>query len=143
MRIDEKQFKHNPKDDESVLGETNDCTVITFAYAFNTSYEKAHEFMKLVGRKPRKGVSMYRAMNSYKAKIEEDFGYTHEEIVFRWNETYRRTPTIGKLINELDDGMYVVIVRGHTFPIHNNQVVDTFKTSKFVRAKRVFKIIKL
>jgi hypothetical protein len=141
MRIEDHQFKSSPIDSPS--GETNDCTVITFAYAFNTTYEKAHEFMAFVGRKPRKGVSMYRALNSHKEKIEQEFGYTVEEIEFRWNEQYRRQPTLGKLVNELDKGMYVVIVSGHMFPIHNNEVVDTFRPRKLVRAKRIFKVTKV
>lgn len=123
--------------------EKNDCTVRTFAYAMNTTYEKAHQFMEFVGRKPRKGVSMYRALTSHKEKIEKEFGHTLEEIEFRWNEDHRRTPTLRKLLKEIDAGMHIVIIGGHTFPIFENKVVDTNRFSDGCRARRVYKIKKL
>lgn len=145
MRISDEQFKHNPKNDESDPAERNDCTVITFAYAFNTSYEFAHKWMEEAGRKPRKGVSMYRALYSDKqvARIREELGYDLIEIEYRWNEQYRRKPTLRKLLNEIGEGMHIVIVSGHTFAIDDFKVVDTWKNSPHVRAQRVFKVVKL
>lgn len=141
MRITDEQFTSSPI--SSPNGETNDCTVITFAYAMETSYERAHEFMRMVGRKPRKGVSMYRAMTSYEEVIAKDFGRKLEEIKFQWNEKLRRKPTLRKLLNEIDSGMYVVIIRGHTFAVHNNKIVDAYRDRQNARAQRVFKVHKL
>lgn len=141
MRIEDHQFKSTPI--ERVAGERNDCTVRTFAYAFNTSYELAHEYMREAGRKPRKGVSMILALGKHEERIKTELGYSFEKVDFRWNESYKRQPTIGKLLTELDDKMYIIIVSGHTFPMHENKVVDTFKVRKLSRAHTVYRVIKL
>lgn len=138
MRITEEQFSSTPI--ERYEDEENDCTVRTFAYAMGTTYERAHEFMAMVGRKPRRGVSMWIALNRHPEILETEFKKKLELKEFRWNEKYKRKPTLRKLLTELDSGMHIIIVSGHTFAIHENKVVDTYKERAGRRCHTVYKV---
>lgn len=145
MTLTDEQFKYNHKHNESFTGEKNDCSVRMFAYAFDTSYEFAHKWMEESGRKQGSGVNLFKALYSAKMidKIKLELGYNLTEVVFRWNETYRRKPTLKKLLTELNNQLYIVITCDHTFVIDNNRAVDSFKNRPGVRAHRVFKVEKI
>lgn len=52
-------------DSANQLKEANDCTVRAFAICFNTTYQKAHDYLKYHGRKSRKGMLRSQLYNAF------------------------------------------------------------------------------
>ena len=97
------------KQGRSRLNENNDCTVIATAIACRISYEKAHAFVKSLGRKNGGGF--------YTRKIAESLqfvGYNVTEIKKpRQKNGSRYTPkTIGK---KLKNGYYIFTNQMNSF----------------------------
>lgn len=93
--------------------ETNDCTVVSLAYALRVPYDVAHLIMGKAGREHRKGASMHVAANliepgrMFEVVLPLDYCITLAEIC--------KTHTVGR---------YWVGVIGHALVVENGRVCD-------------------
>lgn len=95
--------------------EHNDCTVITFALVFNTTYEKAHKHIKYqCGRTNRRGVP-----------IRRDLAASLKNTDFRiWSYDKKSSPTLKKFVESYPEGRYYVCVRGHALAVIDGVIHD-------------------
>lgn len=100
--------------------EHNDCTVKAFAIAFDTSYDKAHAFLKAkCGRQNRKGlrVRQHLPMKLKKTKTE-----IVEDVFF---DTECGGPiTLNAFCKKYPKGRFYVTVRGHALAVVDGVVYD-------------------
>jgi hypothetical protein len=106
--------------------ESNDCTVVAFAESFNTTYEKAHFFLKHhIGRKNGRGLYLeeIQKIKTVCQKTKIRFGpYTEQ------NRT-----TLKKFCINHPVGRYFVVVRGHALAVINGVVYDGEDTPRLNR----------
>lgn len=95
--------------------ERNDCTVIAFAVALNTTYGKAHKHMQIVyGRQKGRGVYIREHPNIGLNKTKHKIGpYTQENRISVANFAKKHT-----------QGRYYCLSRGHAFAIIDGVVWD-------------------
>lgn len=93
--------------------ETNDCTVVSLAYALRITYDAAHLIMGKAGREHRKGASMFMAARLIEpGRLVEVKGLPNPAITL--NE-FCKTHSIGR---------YWVGVTGHALVVENGRVCD-------------------
>lgn len=93
--------------------ETNDCTVVSLAYALRITYDAAHLIMGQAGREHRRGASMRAAARLIEpGRLVEVKGLPYPSITL--NE-FCKTHTIGR---------YWVGVTGHALVVENGRVCD-------------------
>lgn len=93
--------------------ETNDCTVVSLAYALRITYDAAHLIMGQAGREHRRGASMWAAARLIEpGRLVEVKGLPYPSITL--NE-FCKTHNIGR---------YWVGVTGHSLVVENGRVCD-------------------
>jgi len=111
--------------------ERNDCTVVTFAEVFNTTYDKAHEHLKVnCGRLNRKGLKTIQLLAPSLKRTKFKVGpYTKQNAI-----------TIGQFVKKHPIGRYYVCVRGHALAIIDGVVCDHSERfrRKIIFAMRVY-----
>lgn len=126
--------------------ETNDCVVRSFASAFKTTYDEAHQFVAMkFNRKPRKGTARYvTIMNNMASHNQVLWGKTLKRMGngnSKNSMTYSdkgvtRNMTTFQFLQRYPKGTYMVTVRQHAFTIHNGAVLgnheDVLKTKKVI-----------
>ena len=121
QKVDNESFKAN---------ERNDCAVKAIAIACNVPYKVAHRCLeKYAGRKHRRG-TMTRFINGSIKKL--GFDVTPHDVTAKTITTIARDTAV-------QDGFYVVYVRGHMAAIVNGQIED-WTEGKRHRVKSVYKV---
>lgn len=93
--------------------ETNDCTVVSLAYALRVPYDVAHLIMREAGREHRKGASMWRAASIIEpGRLVEVMGLPYPPI------------TLSEFCATHKYGRYWVGVTGHALVVENGRVCD-------------------
>lgn len=93
--------------------ETNDCTVVSLAYALRVPYDVAHLIMGKAGRQHRKGASMWAAARLIEpGRLVEVNGLPYPPI------------TLAEFCREHRHGRYWVGVTGHALVVENGRVCD-------------------
>lgn len=93
--------------------ETNDCTVVSLAYALRVPYDVAHLIMGKAGREHRKGASMHVAAKLIEpGRLVEVNGLPYPPI------------TLAEFCREHRHGRYWVGVTGHALVVENGRACD-------------------
>lgn len=137
------------EDSKLAKREKNDCTVRTFASAFDIDYDKSHEFVaEKLNRKCRGGVYCYNSklnqisssglrLNGKYLKVlgEKDMiGYTMKYDVKVKGKTVKRNMTVGTFSKLYPNGTYILSIRAHTFTIKNGVVIGNPEDAKRLKA---------
>lgn len=119
------------EEDRKRFNETKDCTVVAFAVALNTTYEKAHAHMRIkCKRLHRRGVYMSEYPNIGLNNTKHRIGpYT------RKNKT-----TVAKFLKAHPQGRYYCLSRSHAFAIIDGVLWDhTYRPRlEIVHAVRIY-----
>lgn len=137
--------------------ETNDCSVIALANAFDISYDESHEICKTeLYRKNRKGVLTYHLIdfldkcqvNGKKAteiKYEpvqiqrtirqmRNYWYTEEKIAYTdtinlYTKRGKKYSrmTVGSFIKQYDKGTYIINIKSHVFVVKDSVIFGNFE----------------
>lgn len=94
--------------------ETNDCTVVSLAYALRITYDAAHLIMGQAGREHRKGASMWAAARLIEpGRLVEVKGLPFDPQI-----------TLNEFCKTHNIGRYWVGVTGHALVVENGRVCD-------------------
>ena len=130
------------KDSKIAKSETNDCVVRSFASAFKTTYDDAHQFVSTkFNRKPRKGTARFvTTMNNMASHNQILWGKTLKRMGnsnSKNSMTYSdkgvtRNMTTFQFTKRFPKGTFMVTVRGHAFTICDGAIFgnheDVLKT---------------
>ena len=133
-------------DSKIAKSETADCVVRSFASAFKTTYDEAHQFVaQKFNRKNRKGTARYvTTMNGMSAHQTNLWGKTLKRLGngnSKNSMTYEdkgksRNMTTFQFLKKYPKGTFMVTVSGHAFTISNGVVIgnheDVLKTKKVI-----------
>ena len=134
------------KDSKIAKSETNDCVVRSFASAFKTTYDDAHQFVSTkFNRKPRKGTARFvTTMNNMASHNQILWGKTLKRMGnsnSKNSMTYSdkgvvRNMTTFQFTKRFPKGTFMVTVRGHAFTICDGAIFgnheDVLKTKKVI-----------
>lgn len=116
---------------ERITGEANDCTVRALANAAGLPYNIAHRVLAKAGRKPKRGAPLEAMTAAYKR-----MGFVTQSIhgttkcaryLAKKIETsveVQRGISLAYMLPRINDGRYIVLVRGHVFAVVNGKVLD-------------------
>ncbi len=116
--------------------ETNDCSVIALSIACRTTYKAAHEAMREVGRKNRKGM-----VTSGILIAVQQAGFKIEGVKkLRQKSGSKFTPkTIG---DKLKRGYYLCFSNNHVFAVVNGDIED-WTNNRQHRINEAYKITRI
>lgn len=117
--------------ESQAIGETNDCTVKAVSIACQVPYSEAHQYLKSLGRKNRRG-HHWQANGIGYAEALHKIGVEGVEVGFR-------SKTVKTLARELTKGHYMVKVKGHVLAIVDGKVEDWTEG----RQHRVLKVMRI
>ena len=101
------------KADREALGEDNDCTVVSLAYALRITYDEAHQIMGRAGREDRSHGSMIASSRV----VGEDILKRVEGLPYPYI-------TLSEFCKTHPIGRYWVGVTGHALVVENGRVCD-------------------
>lgn len=124
--------------------ETNDCSVIALANAFDISYDESHEICKTeLHRKNRKGVLTYHLIdfldkcqvNGKKAteikyepvQIQEKITCTNTINLYTKRGNKYSRMTVGSFIKQYDKGTYIINIKSHVFVVKDSVIFGNFE----------------
>lgn len=115
------------------MREYNDCTVVATSIAARIPYNKAHDMLRLRGRKDRRGTNMMVMLDAV-----ADAGCTIERITcpIQPNGSRYTAKTIGKAFPK---GYFIIEYRGHVAAMINGEVQD-WTDNRNHRVQNVFRI---
>jgi hypothetical protein len=133
-------------DSKIAKSETNDCVVRSFASAFKTTYDDAHQFVQTkFNRKNRKGTARFvTTMNNMAnhnqvlwGKTLKKLGNSNSKNSMKFEDKgVTRNMTTFQFLKKYPKGTYMVTVSGHAFTISNGVVIgnheDVLKTKKVI-----------
>lgn len=135
---------------ESGIQDKNDCTVRALANAASIPYTQAHAYLKASGRKNNHGAHLDEYAGAYmKAGFElvSFFGTTIAAIGYKSRMqrkgiqvNHSKGISFGRLLETLNNGRYIVIVRNHALAVVNGKVFDTHATSNQRSVVALFKL---
>lgn len=105
---------------KSKLEDTNNCTVIALATAFNINYKIADEIATNAGRKRRKGFHVSILMNYIRNHTNLQF----KKIPLKKNITIRR------FLEQNPIGRFICCRSGHAFSVICGEIHDASQTNK-------------
>jgi hypothetical protein len=129
------------------IGETNDCTVVAFAAATGCGYDKAHEILTQLGRKPRHGFNTYKMVDAARA-----LGFNVEVVPMQ--EMIRQYPsphnTLQSVTSHHPDRFHKVWADGHNYWLRSNGhvlaivngVTIDWSRGKALRGKSLYRLTK-
>ena len=124
----EQTYKHIAK--TAYENDTNCCTVIASAIAFNQPFEKVQKhFFKKGYRKHGKGFFLLKHIDD----ICNHFNYKYEIVTshkFQVREMFGRGLTPNNVADYLDLGTYLIGVNRHVFTLKNGNVEDWTRNKK-------------
>jgi hypothetical protein len=109
--------------------EERDCTVRALANSAGIVYGNAHIILKKHGRKDRKGCTnlvWHDAYTNTGLSLVGIYGTTKcaKHISKRLNIAAHKGITLGRILPQLNDGSYVVIITGHALAVVSGHVID-------------------
>lgn len=125
---------------EKFSHERNDCTVIAFANAFDTTYEQAHAFLKTQGRRDGHGFASHLALKHSKI-IQKQFGKKAVEIKSTYVDGRKYRQTLKVFAREHQTGTYLIKLRGHLTTMKNGNIIDRYLPAEGTRVLLAYKII--
>lgn len=102
------------REESRARNETNDCTVVSLAYALRIPYDATHLIMRQAGREHRKGACMWSAAELIEpGRLVEVKGLPFDPQI-----------TLNEFCKEHPVGRYWVGVTGHALVVENGRVCD-------------------
>lgn len=117
-----------------LLGETNDCTVITTSIVTDTLYEVAHATLKANGRKNRHGAPRHITHKSIK-----DLGYSLKRVTDLFVNKAKTVRTFERIAPK--HCTFIIHVKGHVLAYKDGRVHDWTK-GRCHRITDIFKVTK-
>jgi hypothetical protein len=116
---------------ERLIDEDKDCTVRALANAAGLPYNIAHRVLEKAGRKPKRGATLEVLTAAYKRMgfvTQSIHGSTKQaRYLSQRIETsmpVQRGISLQYMLPRINDGRYIVLVRGHVFAVVNGKVMD-------------------
>lgn len=120
------------------LEDTNCCTVIASAIAFNKPFDEVQKYFFSIGRKRNQGFHFFRNLD----KICKKYNYEYKTIANnRWEvkDMFKTGLTANNCNRYLDLETYFLETRGHVFTLKNGTVEDWTKGRKHL-VKQIVKV---
>ena len=115
------------------LEDTNCCTVIASAVAFDKPFKEVQKYFFSIGRKRNKGFDIYSNMdkicNKYGFKYERIAGHSYRNNLIK--KIFGKTLTANNVANYLDLSTYFIGTNSHIFTLKNGVVEDWSRNRKF------------
>lgn len=105
--------------------QNNDCAVVAFAIAAQTSYDDAFDLMQIHGRANNKGVMFNQILSQYPGKIVKYMGYS--------NKLIHVLPCLMK-------GRFIVLVNKHTFAVIDGVIHDEYPVDAYGEVFSVWEV---
>lgn len=120
------------RDTGTKLGETNDCTVIAIAAVAGISYETSHRLLAKVGRKPRKGTTIFavkKALSSAGLSFKEVYNKKNPSLKeYPWMARIKTMKDAGTLIDFFaKDKRFLIFTSSHVAAAKDGKVLDYTK----------------
>lgn len=112
----------------------NDCTVLAVAHGFEISYDKAYEYLKMLGREPNKGFRLTFFLRQW-SQLRTVIFNKHVNIM-----PLRKSITLGTFIKENPNGTFILSISGHVNTLKNGKLLD-YKLTARSRLYGAFEII--
>ena len=138
-------IKSDSRGVERIEGEANDCTVRALANAAAMPYKLAHKVLRKAGRQPRTGV---KSSNWHPAYLRMGFrlvsihGSTQGArfLSLMTNQAAEPGLTLINALPRLQQGRYVVKIRGHVLAVVDGKVLDYGYNSAGSRVQAIYKL---
>jgi hypothetical protein len=130
------------------FNEYKDCTVRALACALDLPYDEAHEYLRLKGRKDRKGFHCQPVFNTYNRNGKMLVGDS-PKIRFKWDDAINKMrritisgpASVGQFIAQADSSKrYIVLVNGHAFAVVGGKIMDSFDVQLRRRVKKFWEV---
>ncbi len=135
---------------ENGICDAKDCTVRSLANAASIPYTVAHAAMKDAGRREMRGADISVYGPAYMKMGFELVGLygTTDSAVYNCYTMRRKGVdvslskgiTLGRMMEKLQRGRYIVIVRGHALAVVNGKVIDNHAVSSAKSVVALFKM---
>lgn len=133
------------RDDRRALNETNDCAVVALALVADVTYPVAHETLRQVGRKPRRGTyvvhtleALKRLGKNYRMIMSRDLINTypgvHKNLRHVTSHHPRRFPKTFS-----DNKTYLFVTSRHILAVKGNTVHD-WSINKSLQVQTIYEI---
>jgi hypothetical protein len=128
--------------------EDNDCTVRALANCLGLPYKLAHRFLAKAGRQPKQGMKVTDWQPVYERfgiKLKSVHGSTKGARFMAHKYKIEQQPgiTLEKLLPSLQQGRYVIKIRGHVFAVVGGKVLDYGYNAAGSRVQAVYKLERL
>jgi hypothetical protein len=127
------EYTHSTERDEGFDHEKGDCTVFALKHATGVPYRDAHQFLARAGRMDRRGMPMSLALLGWEARKDIVYGYR----VFQVPIPPRLT--LGRLMPVMQEGRYIVGIKGHVFAVVDGVVHDTARVGPRSRVLSIWR----
>lgn len=139
------RIKSDSRGCERFAGEDNDCTVRALANALGMPYKLAHGILAKAGRKPKHGMVVSDWQPVYERlglKLQSVHGSTKGArfVSHKYNIERQQGITLEKLLPRLQQGRYVIKIRGHVLAVVNGKVLDYGNNPAGCRVAAVYKL---
>lgn len=127
------------------FSENKDCTVRALANASDLSYEECHSIFEMYGRKRKFGCKIAIFDKVYQQcgfELVDVFGTTDAAKHYRFYKNIHdisKGITLGKVVDVLHEGSYIVLIRGHALAIVDGEVIDTFASRAGSKVVAIYK----
>jgi len=111
------------------VNEHRDCTVRALANSAGILYGNAHNILRQYGRKDKRGCThrvWHDAYTNNGMSLVGIYGKTNgaKSISKRLNIAAHKGITLGRILPQLNDGKYLVIITGHALAVVDGAVID-------------------
>ena len=114
--------------------DTNGCSVIAIAIAFNISYEQSYGLFNTIGRRHGKGVTTWdieQVAHALAVSMGKDIVFMKPNRINELKELMGVTPTLNNIVKILPkSGKFLVWVSGHVVAVKGGRVHDHSEGSK-------------
>ena len=131
---------------ERPASESNDCTVRALANAYNMPYGLSHRIFSKAGREQGKGVKCSVTHATYTRLGFELIGIYGDTVKAKYLSRYvvkiqrNKGITLKNIMPQLQQGRYIVGIRGHVFAVVDGQILDyghNYANSRVVEVYRL------
>jgi hypothetical protein len=138
-------IKSDSRGCERFEGEENDCTVRALANALGMPYKLAHGILARAGRKPKHGMVVTDWQPVYERlgiKLQSVHGNTKGArfVSHKYNIERKAGITLERLLPSLQQGRYIIKIRGHVLAVVNGKVLDYGYNAAGSRVAAVYKL---
>lgn len=101
------------EEDRERMSETNDCTVVSLAYALGITYPEAHEAMRRAGREHRRAAWMHPAVEGLEPGVATPVKLPYEYSI-----------TLAEFVSAHPRGRFLLGVTEHALVVVDGRICD-------------------